>query len=361
VRRLRRPASVAAVAVAALVAAALLLSGGAYFLGWFASPTIDADDAAQVDVAAEDVVTGLQSPWGLAFRPDGSALVSERDTGRILSIRDGRATEVARIPESTLRGEGGLLGIALGADDWLYAYYTTEEDNRIVRFKVGPGPGTSGAAPEVLVTGIPAAAIHNGGRLAFGPDGFLYAGTGDADQKDRSQNRDSLGGKILRMTAEGRPAPGNPFGTLVWSYGHRNVQGFAWATDGTMYASEFGQNRYDELNRIEPGRNYGWPEVEGDSDDSRFVRPLATWTTADASPSGVAVFGDRVYVACLRGRKIWRVDRDGTSAERLLHNRYGRLRTVATAPDGSLWVITSNTDGRTEPRKGDDRVLRVRP
>jgi len=343
-------------ALAAVVVLLLLAGLGAvgYWRGWFFDPTID--DGASVDVDVEEVVTGLQSPWGLAFRADGSALVSERDTGRILAIRDGTATEVARIPESRLRGEGGLLGIALApAGDWLYAYYTTEQDNRIVRMRVGS------SAQEILVTGIPAAAIHNGGRLAFGPDGYLYAGTGDADQKGRSQNRDSLGGKILRMTPDGKPAPGNPFGTLVWSYGHRNVQGFAWAADGTMYASEFGQNRYDELNRVEPGRNYGWPEVEGDSDDSRFVRPLATWTTADASPSGVAVFEDRVYVACLRGRKLYRVTPDGSSAEHLLDGEYGRLRTVAAAPDGSLWVITSNTDGRADPKKGDDRILRLHP
>jgi glucose/arabinose dehydrogenase len=342
-------------AVAAAVTALVALVGGVtLWRGLFANPTID--ETTPVDVSTEEVVTGLQSPWGLAFRSDGSALVSERDTGRILEVRDGRATEVARIPESRLRGEGGLLGIALGPDDWLYVYYTTEQDNRIVRLRIGsPQP------PEVLLTGIPAAAIHNGGRLAFGPDGFLYAGTGDADRKDRSQDRNSLGGKILRMTTEGKPAPGNPFGTLVWSYGHRNVQGLAWAPDGTMYASEFGQNRYDELNRIEAGRNYGWPEVEGYSTDKRFVRPLATWTTANASPSGIAVYKDRIYVACLRGRKVFRLPMDGKSAERLLHNEYGRLRTVAAAPDGSLWVITSNTDGRADPRSGDDRILRIRP
>jgi glucose/arabinose dehydrogenase len=342
------------VALAAVAVVLALVGAVAYWRGWFLNPTID--ETAAVDVAAEEVVTGLQSPWGLAFRADSSALVSERDTGRILEVRDGRATEVARIPESRLRGEGGLLGIALGPDDWLYAYYTTEQDNRIVRLRIG-----STQPPEVLVTGIPAAAIHNGGRLAFGPDGFLYAGTGDADQKDRSQDRNSLGGKILRMTAEGRPAPGNPFGTLIWSYGHRNVQGIAWAPDGTMYASEFGQNKYDELNRIEAGRNYGWPRVEGVGGDSRYVRPLATWRTMDASPSGIAVFQGRIYVACLRGRKVFRLPMDGSSAERLLHNDYGRLRTVAQAPDGSLWVITSNTDGRADPRGGDDRILRLRP
>jgi glucose/arabinose dehydrogenase len=349
-----------ALAVVAVAVVAALVIGVGMWRGWFASPSIDGGPS--VDVAAEDVVTGLTSPWGLAFLPDGSALVSERDEGRIVSVRDGRITEVTRIPDSRLRGEGGLLGIALGPDSWLYAYYTTASDNRIVRMRLdlsGPVPAVSGQ-PEVLVTGIPAANIHNGGRLAFGPDGYLYAGTGDADDRPLSQDRDSVAGKILRMTVDGKPAPGNPFGTLVWSMGHRNVQGIAWAADGTMYASEFGWNHYDELNRIEAGRNYGWPEVEGISDDSRFVRPLATWSTDDASPSGIAVVGDRVYVACLRGRKLYRVGRDGGDPARLLSGEYGRLRTVAQAPDGSLWVITSNTDGRADPRRGDDRILRVR-
>jgi glucose/arabinose dehydrogenase len=339
------------IALAAAGGVIALVAAAGWWQGWYPVPGRDR--------AGEDIVTGLQSPWGLAFLPDGSALVSERDTGRILSIRDSRTTEVARITDSTLRGEGGLLGIAVAPDyytnPWVYAYYTTANDNRIVRLRLG-----SSETPQVLVTGIPAANIHDGGRIAFGPDGYLYAGTGDANEKPRAQDRDSLGGKILRMTTTGQPAPGNPFGTLVWSLGHRNVQGIAWAPDGTMYAAEFGQNRFDELNRIEPGHNYGWPEVEGRGDDSRFTEPLVTWTTADASPSGIAVAGDHVYIACLRGRKVYRVDRDGSNPTRLLTDTYGRLRTVAAAPDGSLWVITSNTDGRATPKRGDDRILRLR-
>ena len=249
---------------------------------------------------------------------------------RIVSVRDGRATEVARIPESRLRGEGGLLGIALaptGHGPWLYAYYTT----------AGGQPDRAAAAgierrrQRCWSTGIPAAAIHNGGRLAFGPDGFLYAGTGDADRKSaRRRTATSLGGKILRMTTRGQAGARQPVR-------HAGVELRATATcrasrgrrTGRCTRRSSGRTAYDELNRIEPGRNYGWPEVEGDSDDSRFVRPLATWTTADASPSGVAVFGDRVYVACLRGRKVYRVSRDGSTAERLLDGEYGRLRTVA--------------------------------
>jgi glucose/arabinose dehydrogenase len=295
----------------------------------------------------------------VAFLPDGSALVTERDTARILSVRPGgQVTEAARIDEAEPRGEGGLMGIAVSPtyaeDRWVYVYYTAADDNRIMRLRLGE-------TPQPVLTGIPKAGNHNGGRIAFGPDGMLYAGTGDAAERDSSQDLGNLGGKILRMTPEGRPAPGNPHeGSVVYSYGHRNVQGIAWDSAGRLYASEFGQNRYDELNRIEAGRNYGWPEVEGPGDgDDRFVDPIATWATDDASPSGIAVAGDYVYMACLRGERLYRVSLDGRDVRAMFVGEYGRLRHAARAPDGSVWVLTSNHDGRGDPAPNDDRILRL--
>lgn len=339
--------------VAGLTAATL---GVGVWRGWFAHPSVTG--AREVGPGAvETVATGLEAPWGLAFLPDGAALVSERDSKRILAVAGGAVREVARIDEAAPRGEGGLLGIAVaadyGRDPWVYVYYTSANDNRIARLRLG-------GRPEPILTGIPKARNHNGGRIAFGPDGMLYAGTGDAGQRNAAQDRASLAGKILRMTPDGRPAPGNPFGdSLVYSYGHRNVQGLGWDAGGTLYASEFGQNTYDELNRIEAGRNYGWPMVEGPSDDPRFTNPIATWATDDASPSGIAVVDDRVWMACLRGERLYRLGTDGRGAEALLVGAYGRLRHVAVAPDESMWVLTSNRDGRGSPSRDDDRILRL--
>jgi glucose/arabinose dehydrogenase len=349
--------------VAAGAAAAVVLGAAVYAvgdrLGLFADPTVE--DARIVDVPASAVraaATGLEAPWGVAFLPDGTALVTERDSTRIVSVTpEGRVTETNRIGEADPGGEGGLLGIALSPtyaqDRWVYVYYTARDDNRIARLRLGE-------RPQPVLTGIPKAANHNGGRIAFGPDGMLYAGTGDAGQRDRAQDRASLGGKILRITPDGRPPADNPFGdSPVFSYGHRNVQGLAWDSRGQLYASEFGQNRYDELNRIEAGGNYGWPEVEGVGDDDRFIDPIATWRTSDASPSGIAIRQDRVYMACLRGRRLYRIGTDGRDVEALLVGEYGRLRAVAEAPDGSLWVLTSNRDGRGSPGPDDDQILRL--
>jgi glucose/arabinose dehydrogenase len=310
--------------------------------------------------AAETVARDLEAPWGLAFLPDGGALVSERDSGRILRVRPGaEPEEVATVPGVAPRGEGGLLGVAVSPDyqrdRLVYAYLTTTDDNRIVRFRVGE-------APQVLLAGIPRAAIHNGGRIAFGPDGMLYAGTGDASDGRNAQDPGSLGGKILRLRPDGGVPDGNPFpGSPVWSLGHRNVQGLAWDADGRLFATEFGQNRVDEINLVERGGNYGWPEVEGNGGGDRFRDPVVTWPTAQASPSGATIAGGTLYAAALRGERLWSVPLDGGGVGQpraLLVGAYGRLRHVAVAADGSLWVLTSNRDGRGDPSADDDRVLR---
>jgi glucose/arabinose dehydrogenase len=347
----------ALIVLVALVLVAGIVFGVGLWRGWFAEPSVQG--APELDVPTKTVASGLAAPWAVAFLPDGSALVTERDTTRILAVAtDGGVREVQRVAEVRPGGEGGLMGIAVSpnyaTDRWVYIYYTAAEDNRIARLHLGE-------APQPILTGIPKAGNHNGGRIAFGPDGLLYAGTGDAATRSRSQDRDNLGGKILRLTPEGQPAPGNPFGTAIYSYGHRNVQGLAWDANNQLYASEFGQNQYDELNRIEAGRNYGWPEVEGLGNDSRYVNPIATWSTSDASPSGIAVVGDKVYMACLRGQKLYRIGTDGRSPQALLAGKLGRLRHVARAPDGSLWVLTNNKDGRGSPRDGDDRIVSINP
>jgi glucose/arabinose dehydrogenase len=296
-------------------------------------------------------------PWGLAFLPDGSALVAERDRARILQVpaAGGTPREVMRLPETRPAGEGGLLGLAVSpsyrSDGLVYAYLTAENDNRIVRFRLG-------GSREVVLAGIPKGSIHNGGRLAFGPDGTLYAGTGDTGDRSLAQDNSSLGGKILRMTPAGKPVGRS----LVFSNGHRNVQGLAFDARGRLWATEFGQNTYDELNLVSEGDNGGWPEVEGSgTGGGRYAEPFVTWRTSEASPSGAAVSGGNVYVAALRGERLWRVPMAGGAPVPLFQGRYGRLRTVVVAPDGALWLTTSNRDGRGNPAAEDDRILRVPP
>ncbi|MFF5208823.1 PQQ-dependent sugar dehydrogenase [Streptosporangium sp. NPDC000396] len=312
------------------------------------------------------LVENLAVPWGIAFLPGGDALVTERDTARLLRVTPaGKSTEVEKISGVRPDGEGGLLGVAVSPtfskDHFVFLYFTSARDNRIVRYRYDRGLTDA----TVILGGIPKGVIHNGGRLAFGPDGYLYATTGETGDDFLAQSLDSLAGKILRMTVDGAPAPGNPFRNVIWSYGHRNVQGLAWDPSGRLYATEFGSNTFDEINLIRKGRNYGWPEVEGVGDDSRFTNPVVTWSTSEASPSGVAYADGSLWVAALRGRRLWQVPvaADGTVGTPVprFTGRYGRLRAIATAPGGSLWIGTSNKDGRGSPRPGDDRILTLTP
>jgi glucose/arabinose dehydrogenase len=320
-----------------------------------------------------DVVTGLQSPWSMLQISPSLTLVSERDSGVIERVTaSGSLQKVGTVPGVVHTGEGGLLGLAFldvsgtTRTSWLYAYETTASDNRIVRMPLrveSNGVDVTIGPPQVVLKGLAKASYHNGGRIAFGPDRMLYATVGDAGETSHAQDLSSLNGKILRMTPTGGVPTGNPFaGSLIWSYGHRNPQGLAWDANGQLWASEFGQNTWDELNKITAGKDYGWPIVEGQAHDPRFVDPVYQWATSDASPSGLVYVGGTFFLAALRGQRLWaiRVDAAGAATATAYYTgTYGRLRDVAQGTDESLWILTDNTDGRGSPKPGDDRILQV--
>ncbi|MEO9201832.1 MAG: PQQ-dependent sugar dehydrogenase [Mycobacterium sp.] len=343
-----------------------------------ADPPAGMENPVQPSGTPTVIVSGLNAPWSIVRLTSGSTLISERDSARVLELtRDGALRLVGQVDGVEPAGEGGLLGLAVhaGNPSWLYAYYTGPDDNQVVRMPLAGADGSYALGEQqVILRGIPKSSNHNGGRIAFGPDGMLYVTTGDAGTPDNAQDLTSLGGKILRVHADGRAPTDNPFpGSYVYSYGHRNPQGLAWDGSGTMWASEFGQNAWDELNRIEPGANFGWPLVEGRTTQSGFANPVLEWPTSEASPSGLTAVGDTLFMAALRGQRVWAlyphggVAADGmtspaakaATAVAYFANEFGRIRDVVPGPNGTLWFLTNNTDGRGNPTTGDDKIYQV--
>jgi glucose/arabinose dehydrogenase len=316
------------------------------------------------------VATDNDVPWGLAFLPDGTALYNQRDTQNLIHITaGGQKTTVAKVPGvQGTNGEGGLLGLEISptyaTDHWIYIYHTTGTDNRIVRFKYAANK-LDAASEQILVKGLARNKFHNGGRLRFGPDGKLYAGTGDAQNNANAQNKNSLNGKILRINPDGSIPSDNPFGNAVWSYGHRNVQGLAFDSRGRLWESELGNSQWDELNLIQKGGNYGWPGCEGTSGNcsgAGLIAPIREWPVAQASPSGLAIVNDTLFMAAMRGTRLWVMKINGNATSTpvaYFTGTYGRLRTVEPSPDGGLWLTTTNNDKGGTPGQLSNKILHV--
>ncbi len=313
-------------------------------------------------------------PWGLVELPDGSVLYTRRDAHQVVRLdpATGATDVVGTLPGVTgTAGEGGLLGLEVAddftSDPWLYVMHTTASDNRVVRVRyVG---GALSGAPQVLVSGIPRNKYHNGGRLRFGPDGMLYVATGDGQNPQWAQDTANLAGKVLRIRPDGSVPADNPFGNAVWSYGHRNPQGLAFDAQGRLWQQEFGNSLMDETNVVVRGGNYGWPQCEGTSGECTgpgLVAPRLTLPVASGSCSGVAVTGDHLWIACLRGARLYRATitpaGELTDVRTLLSGTHGRLRTVEPSGDGSLWLTTSTRgDKDSTANNSDERILRVTP
>jgi len=317
------------------------------------------------------VATETDLPWGLTTLPGGQVLYGRRDTFELVRLdpATGTKTVVGRVEGAAgTDGEGGVLGIAVAtdftADPWLYVLHTTTTDNRVVRIRYTGGVLTG--APQVLLTGIPRNKYHNGGRLRFGPDGKLYISTGDGQNGDWAQDRTNLAGKVLRINRDGTVPSDNPFGNPVWSYGHRNPQGLAFDSQGRLWEQEFGNSVMDETNLIVRGGNYGWPICEGTTGscaEPGFVAPKRTYPVAEGSCSGIAVVRDALYIACLRGARLYRAEISGenlTNVQQYLNGTYGRLRTVEPSADGGLWLTTSTRgDKDSIPNNSNESILKV--
>lgn len=320
------------------------------------------------------IARNLDTPWSIVFLPDKTTLITERP-GRVRLINTkGELEKVPVLEHRSVReiGEGGLLGMALHpqflSNNYVYLYYTYTGSNdstfnRVVRMIYKNKQLTD---ERIIVDGIPGAPNHNGGRIKFGPDSLLYITTGDAQNPSQAQDTDSLAGKILRVTDEGNPAPGNPFSNLVYSYGHRNAQGLAWDSAGQFWATEHGRSGIrsglDEVNRIEKGKNYGWPIIQGDETQTGMETAVLNSGSTTWAPAGLAFFGTRLFFGGLRGQTVYEVNtKNGLSLKEHFEGEFGRIRDVVVGPDNFLYITTSNKDSRGTPQEGDDKIIRIDP
>ena len=319
------------------------------------------------------VATKLDTPWEIAFLPDGRALITERPGQVRLLSREGdlRREPIAEIEVAEI-GEGGLLGIAVDPrfrqNRFVYLYRTTRDEIEILRYRLD---GERLVDEQKILGGIAVGPIHDSGRLRFGPDERLYITTGDAGEPRLAQNPRSLNGKTLRMNPSAyRGRGGRP---EILTIGHRNGQGIDWQPgSGRLFESEHGPIGFDEVNILEQGLNYGWPVAIGreQRNEGDLAAPIALYEDSIA-PSGASFVtmpgsewtGD-FLIAALIGEQVRRLKLDGRRVienEALFEGDFGRLRTVKEGPDGSLYVLTSNRDGRGDPEPEDDRVLRIVP
>lgn len=333
------------------------------------------------EILSETIVAqGLDTPWAIAFLPDGQMLVTERKGTVRLVEKSGKLQDspVATINNAKEIGEGGLLGIVLHPDfvnnNYVYLYNTYDRvgdstKNQVVRMKYSDSRLIE---EQIIVDNIPGASNHNGGRIKFGPDNYLYITTGDAQEPSLAQDKNSLAGKILRVTDEGKPAPGNPFNNLVYSYGHRNPQGIVWDSNGNLWETEHGPSGgslgtgNDEVNFIELGKNYGWPVIQGDQVKQGMVTPIKNSTPQLSwAPAGAAFIGNSFFYGGLKGQTLYEAIIEGnkiTEFKEHFKGKYGRIREVIGGPpDGMLYITTSNRDGRGRPAETDDRVIRINP
>lgn len=317
------------------------------------------------------VAKNLEVPWAIAFLPNGNMLVTERK-GRIRQVD--ASGELLDKPPAVIEqvkqiGEGGLHGITLHPDfetnHFIYLYYTygqvdDQTLNRVSRFTF---ENSTLSSEKVIVDGIPGAPLHDGGRIKFGPDKFLYITTGDALDPSLAQNKLTLAGKILRVTDDGKSAPGNPFNTPIYSYGHRNPQGIAWDSENRLWETEHGQSATDELNLIQAGANYGWPTIRGDETKENLKSPIKHSGSETWAPAGLAYLNGSLYFGGLRGQALFEAKIEGNSVtlKEHLKGQLGRIREVIVGPDNMLYISTSNRDGRGVPTSDDDRIIRVNP